>query len=140
LSPLILALLQESATGADYMFPSLETIIANSADLLSFFLPLPAHYNNPTINPHGGNPALGWTVLALAGIGVGAGNFGFWILDFGTLKTGENPKSKTSPERSERIQNPKLVGDRPLFWLVAAVVFAVLALGPHLLVGGRDTG
>ena len=107
LSPLVLALLRESATGADYMFPSLETIIANSADLVSFFLPLPAHYTDPVINPHGGNPALGWTALALAAVGLLAGR--------------------------------RAGGSRPLLWAVAAGVFAVLALGPHLLVGGTDT-
>jgi hypothetical protein len=109
LSPLILALLRESATGADYMFPSLETIIANSADLVSFFLPLPAHYTDPVINPHGGNPALGWTALALAAVGLLAGRRG------------------------------GVGGSPPVFWAVAAGVFAVLALGPHLLVGGTDT-
>ncbi len=128
LGPLIIALLQESATGADYTVTPLGTVIRNSADLLSFFLPLPARLTIPTINPHGNNPALGWTamLLALAGLLAG-GRFG-------------RSHARRPPTASQEKQLP-LIAHGPLrFWLAVALVFSVLALGPRLLVGGFDTG
>src|SRR5207248_6864776 len=124
LSPLIVALVRESATAdADTATP-LRTVIANSADLLALFIPAPAHVKSSDINPHGGNPALGWSVIFLALL-----NFGFWILDFGRSRIARDPKSK--------IQNPK---SHLGFWAMVALVFAVLSFGPHLLVAGNDTG
>ena len=66
LSPLLVALLAEAAKGGDYLNTPLKTIIANSADFFSFFLPAPAHYNDLTVNPHGGTPAIGWVIIGLA--------------------------------------------------------------------------
>ncbi len=117
LSPLIAALFRERASGVEMDTP-LRTVVLNSADLLAFFLPMPAHYTNPAINPHGNNPALGWTALALAIVGLVAG--------------GNRNQSRDTPPGMTR----RALG----FWAVVAGVFALLALGPHLLVAGHDTG
>jgi hypothetical protein len=118
LSPLIIALLAENAKGGDYLVSPLRTIIANSADLFSLFLPMPARYNDATINPHGGSPALGWTVLALVAI---------------ALATRRRIRDREGSNRQLR-------RGHIYFWLAAAMVFALLAMGPHLLVWGNDTG
>jgi hypothetical protein len=114
LSPLLVAVLRENATGADYTVTPFATIVKNSADLLSFFMPVPSHVNSDAINPGGANPALGWLPMLLAAAGL--------LLYF---------RSKGSSSAGIR---PHL-----LFWLAAAVVFALFALGPHLLVAGNDT-
>jgi len=119
LSPLIIALLRESASGATYMVTPLSTIVLNSADLFSLFLPLPAHIKNAAINPHGSNPAVGWTVLVLAVAG---------LLFARSVRSGLGAHKLTD------------TGGPLRFWLVVAVVFAVLALGPQLVVGGQETG
>src|SRR5207244_8176420 len=103
LSPLIVALVRENASAdADTATP-LRTVIANSADLLALFIPAPAHVKSSDINPHGGNPALGWSVIFLALL-----NFGFWFMDRGKRE----PKSK--------------IGSLLGFWAVVALVLAVL--------------
>jgi hypothetical protein len=114
LSPLLVAVLRENATGADYTITPFATIVLNSADLLSFFMPLPSHVNSGAVNPGGANPALGWLPMLLAAAGL--------VLYF---------RSRDSNSRSVR---PHL-----LFWLAAALLFALFALGPHLLVAGNDT-
>jgi hypothetical protein len=129
LSPLIAALFRERASGVQMDTP-LRTVVLNSADLLSLFLPAPARYTNPTINPHGNNPAVGWTVLALAVVGLVAGRDGDGDgngYGNGNKKGGRN----TTPGMPRRARG---------FWGLVAVVFALLALGPHLLVAGHDTG
>ncbi len=108
LSPLLVAVLRENSTGADYTITPFDTIVVNSADLVSFFMPLSSHLNSAAINPHGANPALGWLPMLLAAVGLFVGR-----------RTAQNLK---------------------LFWLMAALSFALLALGPHLLVWGNDTG
>lgn len=118
LSPVIVALVRESATGASYTVTPELTIIKNSADLLSFFVPFSARINDPAINPHGSNPALGWIALALAALG-----FFTW-----------RHASATPPGKDARAPSHRW------FWLAVAVTFALLALGPHLLVAGNDTG
>ncbi|HKP54760.1 MAG TPA: hypothetical protein VJ183_19155 [Chloroflexia bacterium] len=118
LSPIIVALLVENAKGGDYLVSPLRTIIANSADLFSLFLPMPARYNNVTINPHGGSPALGWTVIALAVL---------------ALATRKRIRGREGGERQLR-------RGHLYFWLAVTLAFALLAMGPHLLVWGNDTG
>lgn len=118
LSPLIVALVRESANGASYTITPELTIIKNSADLLSFFVPMSAHVNDPTINPHGSNPALGWIALALAILGF-----------FAWRHTSAAPPDNGSRPPAHR-----------WFWPAVAITFALLALGPHLLVAGNDTG
>ncbi len=118
LSPLIIAMVLESAKGGDYLVSPLSTIIANSADLISLFLPMPARYNDAAINPHGGNPALGWTVIALVAV---------------ALATRKRIRDREGG-------NEQLRRGHIYFWLAVAVVFALLAMGPHLLVWGNDTG
>ncbi len=104
-------MLRENATGADYTITPFATIVKNSADLLSFFMPLPSHINSDVINPNGANPALGWLPMLLAALGL-----------FASFRL--------------RRSNSKAV---LLFWLASAIVFALFALGPHLLVAGNDT-
>jgi hypothetical protein len=125
LSPLIIALMRENAEGGGYIISPLSTIIANSADLLAPFLPVPAHYNDLTINPNGGNPALGWTVMALAAIAL-------------VLRRAQS--SKFQVQSSYRTLNFELGRAHLYFWLIVAVSFTLIALGPHLLVRGNDTG
>jgi hypothetical protein len=133
LSPLIIAVAQENATGASYIVSPLRTIITSSADLLAPFLPMPAHYNDPTINPFGGTVSLGWMVIALAAI----------ALMF--RRRVQSSKLKAQSSRSGNNFEPgtlnfELRRGHLYFWLAAAVTFLVLALGPHLLVWGKDTG
>jgi hypothetical protein len=133
LSPLIIAVAQENATGATYIASPLRTIITSSADLLAPFLPLPAHYNDPTINPFGGTVALGWTVIGLA------------VIALVLRRRVQSSKFKVQSSRSGNSFEPGTLNfeysrGHLYFWLVVAVAFVVLALGPHLLIGGKDTG
>jgi hypothetical protein len=125
LSPLLIAVLRENATGADYTVTPFATIVKNSADLLSFFLPLSSHLKSAEINSHGANPALGWLPMLLAALGLFAG-----------IKLLPSPHaSPLTPTRPRRFSiHPHL-----LFWLAAFLLFALLALGPHLLIAGTDT-
>jgi hypothetical protein len=116
LSPLVVALVRETATGADYTVTPERTVILNSADALALFVPFSARSSTETLNPHGSNPALGWTVLGLAVVGFAAG----W-------RPGEGEPGRTARGHL-------------WFWVAAALLFTLLAMGPHLLVGGSDTG
>lgn len=124
LSPLLVAVLRENATGADYTVTPFLTIVKNSADLLSFFLPLSSHVKNEAINSHGANPALGWLPMLLAVVGLFAG----------ARVLAKSSGGDYTGQRRRITIHPHL-----LFWFVAAVLFALLALGPHLLIGGTDT-
>jgi hypothetical protein len=133
LSPLIIALIRENAEGGGYIISPLSTIVANSADLLAPFLPIPAHYNDITINPNGGNPALGWTVIALAAVAL--------VL----RRRVQSSKFKVQSSRSGSNFEPgtlnfELSRAHLYFWLIVATSFTLIALGPHLLVRGNDTG
>jgi hypothetical protein len=133
LSPLIIAVAQENTTGASYIVSPLRTIITSSADLLAPFLPMPAHYNDPTINPFGGTVALGWTVMGLTAVALVLRR----RVQYSKFKV---PGSKLLLDLEPGTLNFELGGGHLYFWLAAAVTFLVLALGPHLLVWGKDTG
>lgn len=127
LSPLLVAALSESLKGEDFAVTRFRTVVANSADLLSFFLPMSARLQSSAINPHGSNPALGWVPLTLSIVAlVVAGNM--------------RARQEGSAARRFRWRIPWLMPWRLALWVFVVLIFCVLALGPRLLVAGADTG
>ncbi len=118
-SPWLISMVAEIQT-ADYMRPGAVEPVADSADLLTFFIPprfqqLWGSLSAFRLNwPFGGNQYevyLGYVALALAGVGLA----GAWRGRPGT-------RAPQLPPRG--------------FWLVAGLAFWWLALGPVLQVGG----
>jgi hypothetical protein len=137
LSPLLVAILGTRDEDTDLASP-LRTVVANSADLLSPFLPAPARLQFPSFNTHGGTAALGWSVILLAGVGLLA-----WTKDEGRKTKDEELTVKSSPQPAAGSSqpNPHAASRGHLwFWLVVAVAFTLLSFGPRLLVAGNDTG
>jgi hypothetical protein len=126
LSPLIVAILRTRDEVGDLSSP-LRTVVANSADLVSPFLPAPARLAFPEVNPHGGTAALGWGVLLLGILG----------LVFGTRSTQNQVESANSVGTNAKSEKPPR--SVLAFWLAVAAVFALLALGPRLIVAGNQT-
>jgi hypothetical protein len=125
LSPLLVAILRTRAEIGELSSP-LRTVVLNSADLVSPFLPAPARLTFPEVNPHGGTGALGWSVLALGIAGV--------ILRPHPLRKPVDRQNAEEAASSEPAHGPLL-----LFLLCVAALFVLLALGPRLVVAGNQT-
>jgi hypothetical protein len=139
LSPLLVAILGTRDEESDLASP-LRTIVANSADLLSPFLPVPARLQVPAVNPHGGTAALGWGVMLLAGAAL------LWKTTDDSKGTIEGAEQKGLPSRQEATTPTQLKSQSSRlkthlwFWLTIAAFFTLLSFGPRLLVAGNDTG
>ncbi len=125
LSPLLLAALGESFRGEKYVVAPFRTVVENSADLLSFFMPMSSQFENSTINPHGSNPALGWGPISLALLALALGS-----------RLATRHGGHTEPSRWHL---PLRIPLHLTFWMLVVLMFCILALGPHLLLGGTDT-
>jgi hypothetical protein len=129
-SPVLLPMLNEARSNKNIAYNPQETIFY-SADLLSFITPYELHpvlgsFSETIAQKFSGNPAertnyLGFVGLILAIVAL----VDWW------LTRRKKAKAATS-------DTPLLSPAGPGFWLVCAVFFALLALGPKLTIGGRD--
>ena len=151
-APLLLPMFAELRT-ATYMRPAPGVAVENSADLLAFFAPPRIHQLWGRLSefrlhwPFGANTYevyLGYTTLALAGLGL------LWrrphpLTPSLAGRGGDTRLSPLPPSPVEgsgepskyselRTQNSKLPSRA--FWVGAAAIFFVLALGPQLQVNG----
>lgn len=126
-SPVLLPMLAEARSNKNISYNPQETV-TYSADLLSFitlyeFHPILGSFSSKIAAKFSGNPAERTTYLGFVGMGLAVvALVGWWR---GRKRRDEN--TTTLPK-----------GAGPGFWLVSAIFFAVLALGPMLTIGGRN--
>jgi hypothetical protein len=129
-SPVLLPMLAEARNNKNIAYTPQETVYY-SADLLSFVTPYELHpllgsWSKELAAKFSGNPAerttyLGISVLALAALALA---LRLWPL----LRARFRPAGTHQPTALAGVG----------FWFLSAVSFAVLALGPLLVIGGRD--